>query len=111
MDASVQDVDGVEEGGGPESCVECCTVKERSNSAGDGFIPSLSAAVLLGTVGACGFDDIAMAFLHCGDKLMAASQFAALVASNDAAGGKAPDREEGGDIVNGRAFRFEEKDP
>lgn len=70
MNPSVQDIYRVEECGGPKLGIEGGAVEKGTNGAGDGLIPAFSGAVLLGSVGTGRFNNVTMAALYLGYKVM-----------------------------------------
>jgi hypothetical protein len=84
VDESVMEIDGVEEGGRPESSQKAGTVQEGANFDCRGIVVYLRAAVLRGAIRAGGFNDVPKILEHGVAEGGTLGEFAALVRPDDA---------------------------
>ncbi len=78
------EIDGVEEGGRPESSQKAGTVQEGANFDCRGIVVYLRAAVLRGAIRAGGFNDVPKILEHGVAEGGTLGEFAALVRPDDA---------------------------
>ena len=103
-DTAVVEVYRMKECRGPVFRVQGRAVKQGTHSNGPRLVPTLDA-VLRRAIGARGLDLVSMPFLHLCDKLLAFSELATLVASEDTTGRQAEDFEVRGHFLDRGVFR------